>query len=164
MNTQSMMRMLILILTLIFWISNPKSILRQIWVKKVKILMFRILCEFVILYKKVKVVRFAWRLGVFLEDYDSYSNIRFLDFQSWVSFSGNLVWKSQRYLFSLKIDTHTHTHTQRESNSRMLILTLELVFWNSKPISTFFGKFESKKLNSQLCLEAGTQSILRMWL
>ena len=46
----------------------------------------------------------------------------------------------------------------------MLILILGLVLWSSKPNSIFLGKFESRKLNSLLCLEAGTQSILKMWL
>ena len=44
----------------------------------------------------------------------------------------------------------------------MLILILGVVLWNSKPNSTFLGKFKSKKSNSLLCLEAGTQSILKM--
>ena len=100
MDTQSMMKMLIFILTLIFSISNPKSIFRQIWAKKVKIIMFMILfpppitytiaiwatvylmlyLRFVSLwyYKK----KIAWKLAEYLKDSDSYSNISFLDFQS----------------------------------------------------------------------------------
>ena len=38
-----MVRMLILIQALIFSISNPKSIFRQIWAEKVRIIMFIIL-------------------------------------------------------------------------------------------------------------------------
>ena len=45
----------------------------------------------------------------------------------------------------------------------MLILILILVFLNSKPYP-FFDKFEWKNLVFPLCLEADTQSILRMWL
>ena len=99
-----MARMLILIPILIFSISNPKFIFVQIWAKKVKIITFMILfssnrlhycnlehcvtyvvfmfCELVILLKKVKIVRFAWKLAEYLEDNDSYSKISFLDFQS----------------------------------------------------------------------------------
>ena len=43
MDTQSMVKMVILIPTLIFSISNLKSIFRQIWTKKVKIVIFMIL-------------------------------------------------------------------------------------------------------------------------
>ena len=43
-GTSGISRMLILVPTLVFWISNPKSIFGQIWAKK------------------VKVVRFAWKL------------------------------------------------------------------------------------------------------
>ena len=47
---------------------------------------------------------------------------------------------------------------------RMLILILGLVLWNSKTNSVSLGKFELKKLNFLLCLDAGTQSIFKMWL
>ena len=38
----------------------------------------------------------------------------------------------------------------------------EISFLNFQTNIHFMGKFESKKLNSQTCLEAGTQSVLRM--
>ena len=43
MDIQSMARMLIHILTVIFSISNPKPIFEQIWAEKVKIITFMIL-------------------------------------------------------------------------------------------------------------------------
>ena len=84
-DTWSMMRMLILIPTLIFSISNPKSIFRQIWAEKVKIIMFMILfpsnrlhycnfghcvpyvvlmfCELVMLYKISQNCSFYLKIG-----------------------------------------------------------------------------------------------------
>ena len=64
--------MLILIPTLVFWIPNPKSIFGQIWAEK------------------VKVVCFAWNLAnphihtEYLEDVDSYFDITFLKFQTYI--------------------------------------------------------------------------------
>ena len=62
--------MLILILTKVFWIANPKSIFGQIWAEK------------------VKAIFFAWKLAhkhihtQYLEDVDSYFDISFLKFQT----------------------------------------------------------------------------------
>ena len=62
--------MLILILTIVFWIANPKSIFGQIWAEK------------------VKAIFFAWKLAhkhihtQYLEDVDSYFDISFLKFQT----------------------------------------------------------------------------------
>ena len=39
-GTHDISRMLILIRTLVFWISNPKSLFTQIWAKKVKVVRF----------------------------------------------------------------------------------------------------------------------------
>ena len=39
-GTNGISRMLILVPTLVFWISNPKSIFGQIWAKKVKVVRF----------------------------------------------------------------------------------------------------------------------------
>ena len=84
---------------LIFSISNPKSIFRQIWAKNNYAYDFNppqsftllqsgalcILCcinvlwAYNIIEKKSK---FTWKLAEYLKDNDSYSNISFLDFQS----------------------------------------------------------------------------------
>ena len=62
--------MLIPILSIVFWIANPKSIFGQI------------------LAEKVKAVCFAWKLAhthmhtQYLEDVDSYFDISFLKFQT----------------------------------------------------------------------------------
>ena len=91
-----------------------------------------------IIEKKFKVVCLAWKLVEYLEDNDSYSNISFLDFQSYIHFWGNLVWKSQSYLFCLKIGTHTDTHTDthRHTNTHTHTHTHRVyrgcwfIFWN----------------------------------
>ena len=59
------LRILILILTLVFWISNLKSIFGQIWIKKV---MLPILPE-------------NWHTE-YLEDVDAYCNISFVNIQT----------------------------------------------------------------------------------
>ena len=63
--------MLILILTIVFWIANPKSIFGHIWTEK------------------VKAICFAWKLThkqihntQYLEDVDFYFDISFLKFQN----------------------------------------------------------------------------------
>ena len=83
--------LLILIPTLVFEISNPKSIFGKIW------------------DKNVKAICFTWKLAhaQYLEDADSCFDISFLNFQTQIS--------------------------------SMLILILRLVFWNSKPKSSFWA-------------------------
>ena len=55
--------------------------------------------------------------------------------------------------------THTHIHTQYFEDADSYF---EIRFLKFQTYIHFLDKFESKKLNSPLCLEAGTQSILRM--
>ena len=88
--------LLMLIPTLVFEISNPKSIFGKIW------------------DKKVKAICFTWKLAHahYLEDADSCFDISFLNFQTQIS--------------------------------SMLILILRLVFWNSKPKSSFCANFSQK--------------------
>ena len=62
-GTHSISRMLILIPTLVFWISNPNSLFGQIWAKKVK-------------YVSIE----NWQTW-YIEDADSYSNISFMNFE-----------------------------------------------------------------------------------
>ena len=100
-DTHGISRMLIFIPTLVFWISNPKSIFGEIWAKK------------------FKVVRFVWKLAhtvsrecrflfqhqfsdirnLSLENADFYSNISFLKFQTKSFFLANLSRKSQILYF-----------------------------------------------------------------
>ena len=71
-GTHGISRMLILISTIVFWIANPKSIFGQIWAEK------------------VKAVCFAWNLAhphihtQYLENVDSYFDISFLKFQTYI--------------------------------------------------------------------------------
>ena len=94
------------------------------------------------------------------------------------------VWRLAHTHTHTHTHTHIHTHTQRERERfwKMLIVISIIVFSNFKPksqgcwflfwdyfpeipnLNPFLRKFESKKLNSPLCLEAGRQSILRMLL
>ena len=82
-GTNRILTMLILIPTLVFWISYPKSIFGQIWAKKVKIVCFawKVVhmvsraCWFLFQHsklksifgqiwtKKLQVVQFGWKLG-----------------------------------------------------------------------------------------------------
>ena len=107
-GTCGISRMLILILTLVFWILNPKSIAGQIWIEKVKVVrlawklahMVSLGCwclfqhyfsEFPILNlflskfgpkkSKFSVLSENWNAWYF-EDTDSYSKINFLNFKT----------------------------------------------------------------------------------
>ena len=73
---QSISKMLILIPTLVFWISNTKSTFMQVW------------------DKKVKAVRFAWKLAhtQYLEDADSFFDISFVKFQTQILRCWFLFW------------------------------------------------------------------------
>ena len=100
--------MLILIPTLVLWISNPNFLFGQIWAKK------------------VKVVRFNWKLTQMVSDPK-------------IHFWANLGRKNQSCLFFLKIGTH--------GILMMLILIPTLVFWISDPKS-IFGKIWTKKVKA----------------
>ena len=69
-GTHDISRMLILLPTIVFWIANPRSTFGKIWAER------------------VKAVCFAWKLAhtqmhiQYLEDIDSYFDIRFLKFQT----------------------------------------------------------------------------------
>ena len=71
-DTHGILTMLTLIPTIVFWIANAKSVFGQIWTEK------------------VKVVCFAWYLThphtytQYLEDVDSYLDISFLKFQTYI--------------------------------------------------------------------------------
>ena len=81
-GTHGISSMLILILTLVFWISNPNFLFGQIWVEK------------------VKVVRFGWKLAHMVS-----WKCRFRIFDPKIQFWANLCPKSQSCLFYLKIGT-----------------------------------------------------------
>ena len=95
---------MILIPTLVFWICNPKSIFGEIWSENVKAICFAQKLG----HKHTETYTHTQTHREYLKDADSYSEISFLKFQTYIHFS---------------------------------------------------GKFELKKLNSPLCLEAGTQSM-----
>ena len=129
-RTHGILTMLILIPTLVFWISNHEFISGKIWAKKVKVIQFgwksahRVShrCRFLFRHyfselrslnnfldkfgpknSKLFVLTNSWHTW-YIEDADSYSDNSFFHF--WV----NLGWKSQSCLFCLKIGTRTHTH------------------------------------------------------
>ena len=123
-----------------------------------------------IIEKKVNIVRFAWKLA-------EHSRIMILipTLIFWISNPKSIFWKilSERVkaiCFAWKLaHTHTHTHTHTQTHSHTPYLEdadsySEISFLKFQTHVHFLDKFELKKLNSPLCLEAGTQSILRMWL
>ena len=103
-GTHAISRMLILIATLVFWISNFKLLFGQIWAKIVKV----VLCK-------------SFH-APYLENADSYCNICFLNFELKIHFWPN---SSQTCPFCLKIGTLCIL--------RMRILIPRLVFWILKP-------------------------------
>ena len=146
-GTNGISRMLILVPTLVFWISNPNFLFGQIWAKTVKVVCFKwklthIIsrgCWFLLFQhqfydfptlnsflgkfgpKKLKlfILPKSW-LTWYLEDADSYVNICFFNFKRNTNFWPNLDQKSQICPFCLKIGTL--------GISRMHILTPRLVF------------------------------------
>ena len=111
-GTHSISRMLILIPTLVFLISNPKSIFGQIWAKKVKSCLF---C--------MKIGTHGISKMMIIID------INFLNFKSYIYFWANLGQKSKSCLFCRTMGT--------QSMARMLILIPILIFSNSNPKSIF---------------------------
>ena len=143
MDTQSMVRMLILIPRLIFSISNPKSIFRQILAEKVKIwfydfisprsltlLQFGALCTLCCVYVfwVCNIIGKRSKLFVLPENWQSMSRIMILIPTLVLCISSpkcifGEIWpeKVKAICFSWKLahrhthaHTHTHTHTQRE--------------------------------------------------
>ena len=120
-GTHGIFKMLIFIPTLVFWISNLKSILGKIWTKKVK--SFVLPENWYTCYLKVA---------------DSCSNISFLNFKTLIHFWANLDQKTQSCPVWLKIG--------KQSVTTMLILisALFLLFSDSNPKS-FFGQIWAEK-------------------
>ena len=104
-GTHGILAMLILISTLVFWISNPKSIFGQMWAKKVKVSQFG--------WKFAH--RMSRRCWFLFRQY-------FSQFRTLNPFLDNLGRKIQSCSFWLNIDTH--------GISRMLILIPAIVFLN----------------------------------
>ena len=105
-GTHVISRILILILTLVFWISfigKPKFIYWQIWAEKVKVLNI----DWKFAHRVPRQCRLLFRHY-------------FSQFPTQINFWANLGWKSQSCLFFQKIGTrtHTHTHTHTETVSR----------------------------------------------
>ena len=128
--------MLILISTLVLWISNTEFIFGQIWTEELKVVQFgwklahRVpgRCWFIFWnyfsqfwnlnlfldkfwQKNSKLFIFTENWHTWYEDADSYSYNSFLNCQPKIRFWANLYWKSQSCLFCLKTSTHAHTHT-----------------------------------------------------
>ena len=129
--------MLILVPTLVFWISKPKSIFGQIWKEKLKVVQFdwklayRVSwrCWFLFQHcfsqfqtlnpfldkfgsknSKLFILTENWHTW-YIEDADSYSDNSFLNCLPLFHFCANLGWKSQSCVcFASK---HTHTISRR---------------------------------------------------
>ena len=118
----SILAMLILIPTLVFWFPNPKSIFGEIWVKK------------------VKVVQFGWKLTHMVSRrcwflFRHYFSL----FPTLNPFLDKLGREIQSCLFWLKIGTH--------GISRMLILIPTIFFWIANPKS-IFGQIWAEKVKA----------------
>ena len=128
--------MLVLIPTLVLWISDPKSIFfGKFGPHKIKVVQFgwksahRVSRQCWFLFRhyfsqfptlnsfvekfgpknsKLFILTKNWHTW-FIEDADSCSGNSFLNYQTY--FWARLDWKSQSCLFHLKIDTYAHTHT-----------------------------------------------------
>ena len=89
-GTHSISRMIILIPTLVFWISNPKSIFGQIWAKKVKVVCFA--------WKRIHTV--WWRCwSLTLLQFGALCTLCCI----YVLWACNIIEKSPSYLFCLRI-------------------------------------------------------------
>ena len=117
-GTHGIWKMLILIPTLVFWISNPNFLFGQIWAKK------------------VTAVRFNWKL-THMVSWKCRFRIWTCNSDPQIYFWANLGRKSQSCLFFLKIGTH--------GILTMLILIPTLVFWISDP-KPIFDKIWTKKV------------------
>ena len=150
--------MLILIPTLVLWISNPNFLFGQIWAKKVKVVQFgwklahRVSrrCWFLFRHyfsqfptlnpfldkfgpknSKLFILTKNWHTW-YIEDADSYSDNSFFELPTLNPFLGKFGLKKSK-LFVLPENWHTRTYTH--SISKMLILISILVFFNLKPKS-----------------------------
>ena len=90
----------------------------------------------------------------YLEGANSYSNISFMNFQLKIQFWANLGKKFQICLFCLKMNTH--------GVWRMWILIPTLVFWISKPKSTFWQSYAQEAVNLPVLSDVVTQRISRV--
>ena len=164
-DTHGILTMLILIPTLVLWISDPKFIFEQMSAKKVKIvhfawklvLMLSRGCFFLSYISFLNFENLNPLLGKFgpknsklfslaenwhtecLDDVHSYSDNTFLSFKPLILFWTNLGRKIQSYSFWLKIGTH--------GISRMQILIPTRVFWTANPKS-ICGKIWAKKVKA----------------
>ena len=81
-GTHGISRMLILVPTIVFWIKNSKSIFGQIWAEKVKSCPFWMKID---THTHTHTHTHAHTHREYLEDVDSYFNISFLKFQTYIS-------------------------------------------------------------------------------
>ena len=134
-GTHDISRMLILIPTLVFWISKPNPFLGKFGPKKSKL---SILAE---------------NGTEYLDDADSYSDINLINFQPWIHFWANLGRRIQSCRFWLKIGTRVI--------SRILILISILVFWISKSKS-IFGQSYAQEVELPVSSDVVAHRISRM--
>ena len=140
--------MLILIPTLVFWISNPNFLFGQIWAKKVKVVRFNWKlthmvswkCRFRIpnLGQKIKNWPFWLKIGIYgiLQVLIPNPDLDFWNSDPKFHFWANLSRKSQSCPFFLKIGTH--------GLLTMLIFVPTLVFWISDSKSVFWQIWAKK--------------------
>ena len=108
-DTHGISRMLNFIPTLVFWISNPKSIFGETWAKENKVVSF--------VWKLAHTVSREYRLlfqhqfsdirNLSLENADFYSDISFLIFQTKSFFFGKFESKKSNSLLSLEPETQS---------------------------------------------------------
>ena len=168
-GTHFISRSLILVPTLVFWISKPKSIFVQIWTKKVKVVQFgwklahKVSWQCWLLFQhyvfqfptlnpfleKLGPKNWKWFILTehwhtwYIEDVDCYSDNSFLNCYPYTRLWTNLGWKSENCLFCLKIGAHVHTHTQ--SISKMLIL-ISILVSQIPNLNLFYGQIWVEKL------------------
>ena len=126
----SISRMLILIPTLVFWISNQKSLFAQIW------------------DRKVKVVRFAWKLAHMIS-----RTCRFLFQQEYPTL--NSFWGKFRPKKSKNWHTWHLEDADSYFNNCFLNFELKIHFWPN---------LGQKSQIYPFCLKICTLGILRMWI
>ena len=108
-DTHGISRMLISIPTLVFWISNPKSIFGETWAKENKVVSFvwklahTVSREYRFLFQH----QFSDIRNLSLENADFYSDISFLIFQTKSFFFGKFESKKSNSLLSLEPETQS---------------------------------------------------------
>ena len=152
-GTHGILMMLIFIPTLVFWISNPKSIFGKIWTKKVKVVQF----SWKLAHRVSRPCWFLFRhfptLNPFLEKLESKNSKLFILTKNWHMVYRECWFLFRQYFFELPtlnpflgkfglkrsklfvLPENWHTRTYTHSISKMLILISILAFSSFKPKS-----------------------------